>query len=101
MVGSTSNPFTIKGHNMTKQEQLQQHMNMAKIIHASIQASKDAGCTVEINQNLPSVFIDLGEGNEYFFQEHEASELLIQADFVANTYGIWASDALLWLSQGW
>jgi hypothetical protein len=79
---------------------LKQHMDMLKSIQETVAAAYASGQRVQCNLNLPTVFIDTGE-NEYFFQESEAVDLLKEADQIADMYGIWASDALIWLAQGW
>jgi hypothetical protein len=60
------------------------------------QAERKAGGSIKIDRRLPWVAIVLSDGSEYFFQEHEASELLDGIpDFVNE------EDFLLAMAQGW
>ena len=57
---------------------------------------RKAGGRVEINYLLPYVAIDMSDGSEYFFQEHEAVELLENIpDDIED------EDFLLWQAQSW
>lgn len=37
---------------------------------------RKAGGKIEINYDLPYIAIEMSDGSEYFFQEHEADDLL-------------------------
>ena len=56
---------------------------------------------IDINTSLPYVGINLPGGEEYFFQEQEASELLEEAEKTAETFDVTTEEALIWMSQGW
>ena len=62
------------------------------------QCEREAGGKVEINSMymLPYVAINMSDGTEYFFQEHEATELLEEIP-----EDIEDEDFLLWLAQRW
>lgn len=60
------------------------------------QAERDAGGRIDIDHGLPTVAVTMSDGSEYFFQEHEASELL---DEVPEN--IAEEDYILALAQGW
>lgn len=59
-------------------------------------AAREAGCTVEIDHGLPWVAVSDGVGGEWFFQEHEAEELLATVPEELH-----AEDYILAVSQGW
>lgn len=74
---------------MTEQELQQQYEERAA-------AEREAGSTIEINYGLPYVSIRLSGGGEYFFQEHQADDLLATVpEWVA------AEDYLLAQAQDW
>jgi hypothetical protein len=79
---------------MTKEE-------MKRMIEGTAQASRDAGATIEINQTLPYVAIKQSDGAEYFFQEHEASELLDEHESIASLFDVSLEDSILHDAQGW
>lgn len=55
-----------------------------------------AGGAIVINHSLPTVAIYLSDGNSYFFQEHEAAELIDGVpDFVNEEVFLLAQ------AQGW
>ena len=64
-------------------------------------SARSAGQYVEINPYLPTVLVYRGPDDEYFFQEHEASELLDKAETVSNEYEVSQEDYILWSAQGW
>lgn len=49
---------------------------MVKDYENRAKEERKAGGKIEINYKLPYVAIEMSDGSEYFFQEHEASELL-------------------------
>ncbi len=55
-----------------------------------------AGGSIDIEHGLPSVAITMSDGSEYFFQEHEASELLESVPDYVNEEVF-----LLAMAQGW
>jgi len=63
-------------------------------------APKDAKL-IDINTSMPYVGIDLPGGEEYFFQEDAASEILAEADNAADKFDVSREDALIWLAQSW
>lgn len=74
---------------MTRQE-------LIKLIESDAEYAKNNGQFITVNESLPYVDVDLGHGNEYFFQGEEASDLI-------NSVPDWinAKDYILWLAQGW
>jgi len=70
--------------------------NMVKDYEYRASCEVDAGGSIEIDTGLPTVAITMSNGDEYFFQEHEASELL---DSVPDNIN--AEDFLLAIAQGW
>lgn len=56
---------------------------------------------IDINHGIPYVGIDLANGDEYFFQGQEASELLEQATTTSNKFNTNLEDTLLWMAQSW
>ena len=59
-------------------------------------AERAEGGSCRINYGLPTVAVTLADGSTYFFQEHEASNLL---DEVPDN--ISSEDYILALAQGW
>ena len=57
---------------------------------------RNAGATVEINEYLPTVAITRSDGQEWFFQEHEADVLLAEVPDNVS-----ADDYILFISRGW
>ena len=82
-------------------DRLALHMTMSRNIHRTIEAAKASGQYVQIDQTLPSVFIYRGPDDEFFYQEHEAERVLAEAQRLADEFGLWASDALLYQAQEW
>ncbi len=65
-------------------------------------AARRCGQKIEINQVLPYVSVDTG-ADSYFFQGHEAEELLNAAEETIGTIndnGV-VEDVILWMAQGW
>jgi hypothetical protein len=56
---------------------------------------------IDINYSLPYVGINLPGGEEYFFQEQAASEILEEAENAANKFDVSTEEALIWLAQSW
>lgn len=57
---------------------------------------RKSGGYIEINYDIPTIGIRLSDGSEYFFQEHEAEELLKEVpenisaeDFLLSSSGDW------------
>ena len=63
---------------------------------ARANAERSGGGVCVIDNVLPTVFICTGSGDEYFFQEHEASDLIDSVPEWIN-----AEDFLLATSQNW
>ena len=69
--------------------------NIKRDIEKTAKAARRAGDKVEINYGLPYVSVKVGH-DEYFFQEHEASDLLDEVPDNVND-----EDYILWVAQGW
>lgn len=67
-----------------------------KEIERFAKEAKKLGDTVEINHKMPTIFINLSNGEEYFFQEWEAQELL---DEVPDNVD--PEEWFLWIAHGW
>jgi hypothetical protein len=67
------------------------------VTHPAVQALAEleaAGGSVEVNERLPYIAIDFGQGEgDYFFQGQEAEELLAQVpeDLSPEEYFAWVS----------
>ena len=59
-------------------------------------AEREAGTTIEINTGIPYVAIDYADGDSYYFQGDEASNLLDEVPENINQ-----EDYILAISQGW
>ncbi len=60
------------------------------------------GWHIEINRQLPYVSVEgPEEKDDYFFQEHEAEELLKEAEKAADKFDVHAYEYILWSAQGW
>ncbi len=79
---------------MTNQE-------MGAQIEQSATAELAAGASIEINNSLPYVAITMSNGDEYFFQEHEASELLDEHESSASKFDTTIEQSILHSAQGW
>lgn len=79
---------------MTNQEMKQQ-------IEQSARFEVKAGATVEINNGLPYVALTMSNGDEYFFQGEEASELLDEHEASAAKFDCSVEDSILHSAQGW
>lgn len=60
------------------------------------EAERQAGGSIEIDAMLPSISVKLSDGSEYFFQEHEADDILASVpdgfdpeDFILATAQNW------------
>lgn len=65
-------------------------------IDKTAQAVRASGGRVDINYGLPSIAITNPDGSEYFFQEHEASEIL---DSIPDE--VFEVDYIMWSAQSW
>lgn len=74
---------------------------MRREIERAAQAEYDAGTTIEINTSLPYVVINFADGQEYYFQGQEASEMLEQHERAAKRFGVSVTDSILHAAQGW
>lgn len=77
-------------------------------IASTAQVARDAGQSVTINPTLPTVSVYRGEGDEFFFQEHEADDLLTQARETLDNLideedvaQIGEEEVILHQAQGW
>jgi len=72
---------------------------LSKQYNDRAQLERDNGSTVEINYALPYVAIDFSNGDSYFFQGEEASNLLNEI----SEYQLECSDGniLLAIAQNW
>lgn len=77
-----------------KESMLPSHM--VKDYEMRANAERAAGGSVEIDYRLPSVAVELSDGSEFFFQEHEASDLLDEVPENINE-----EDYILAVAQGW
>lgn len=57
---------------------------------------KEGGAKVEINESMPYISITLRNGNTYFFQGEEASNMLNDCPEDINN-----EDYFLYIAQGW
>ncbi|MEO7048976.1 MAG: hypothetical protein ABI091_26975 [Ferruginibacter sp.] len=74
---------------------------ITKQINASCRSAKSSGQTIEINYSLPYVSINNNNGDEYFFQGEEASNLIEEARN-SNLHNYCSvENIILWQSQGW
>lgn len=70
-------------------------------------AARNEGQSVRIDNMLPSVDVVRGEDDEYFFQEHSATEVIAQAKQIISDLGEEAEialdveDVLLYQAQSW
>jgi len=70
--------------------------SLKKQIEQCAEACRKSGGKVEIWNGLPSVSILLSNGEEYFFQEWAATEILKGVPDNVNQ-----KDYLLWAASGW
>jgi hypothetical protein len=70
-------------------------------IEKSAQFERDAGGTIEINDRMPYVAIQMSNGDEYFFQGQEADELLDEHNASADRFNTSVEDSILHSAQGW
>jgi hypothetical protein len=70
-------------------------------IERTAQSAREAGQTIEINNNLPYVAIDCNQGDEYFFQGDDAENLLDEAEKASMKFDVSVEDYLLHIVQGW
>ena len=73
-------------------------MTFRDTVIKSANAARAAGQTISINWDIPTVAVDRGDCI-YFFQEHEASQLLDEADNNRDDSSV--EDYLLWSAQSW
>lgn len=79
----------------SRQEQLAMEMEMIA------GEQREGGTRISIDRGLPAVSIEDSFHGSYYFQEHEAEELLQQADRSAEDLGIDAETYLLYVSASW
>lgn len=72
------------------------HEELVTQITRIADAAREEGQYVEINDVLPTVLIYRGEDDEFFFQEHEAVDLLQTVPDYVNV-----EDYLLYIAQEW
>lgn len=82
-------------------DRLAAHMQLGRHVKRTIDAAKAAGQYVQINQQLPAVYVYRGPDDEYHFQEHEADPILAEARRLADEFGLWMGDAILYMAQEW
>lgn len=68
-------------------------------IQWNAEAQRGGGASVVIDYNLPTVAVELRDGNTFFFQGEEASELLAQIEKIDPK--IEPGDMILWMARGW
>jgi len=70
-------------------------------------AARNGGQSVRIDKMLPSVDVVRGDDDEFFYQEHAATELIDQAKQVISDLGeeaevaLEVEDVLLYQAQSW
>ena len=69
---------------------------IAADIKRRAQAARKAGGSIKIDRRLPWIAVVNPDGSEYFFQEHEADELLKGIPDYVNE-----EDFILAMAQGW
>lgn len=87
---------------MTNKE-MQQHINaVAKSVRKDFKyIMPKEEKLIDINWGLPYVSINLPTGEEYFFQDEAASEILEQATNTGNKFSVSIENALIWMAQSW
>ena len=87
---------------MTNRQMKQHILSCAKSVRQNFKKTMPADCKlIDINYSLPYVGINLPDGEEYFFQEDAASEILDEANNTANLFNVSVEDAIIWQSQSW
>ncbi len=87
---------------MTTKQMTKSIVNTAKAVRKEFKSIMPEDCKlIDINWGLPYVGINLPNGEEYFFQGEEASNLLEEAVNTGNKFSVSIEDALLWQSQSW
>ena len=71
-------------------------MNLVKQYERRAEAERDAGTEVDINENIPYIAVDFANGQNYYFQGHEAEELLNEVPDNLDP-----EDYILAISQNW
>lgn len=71
-------------------------MNIVRDYQERAEAERQAGGSIEIDSGIPSVYVKMSSGEDYFFQEHEADKILKTVP--AN---ISAEDFILATAQSW
>jgi hypothetical protein len=85
---------------MKTEDLIKQILSTAKMARAS-------GQSVKIDAMLPTVSVISEEGDEYYFQEHEATRLIEDAEATIKGLGelaeesVSVEDYLLYSAQGW
>jgi hypothetical protein len=64
------------------------------------EAEREAGGYVKVNLNIPYVAVNCSNGEEYFFQGEEASNLIDEAE-KAFDGGLSITDYIMAASQSW
>ena len=70
-------------------------------IQWNAEAQRGGGASVTIDYNLPTIAVELRNGDTFFFQGDEASGLLSEAMIDQTDVYIAPEDMILWLAQGW
>lgn len=87
---------------MTNKEMSKHIKKVAKFIRKDFKEIMPADSKiVDVNWSLPSLYINLPNGCEFFFQESEASELLEAATETANKFNTPLEDVLIWQANSW
>ena len=87
---------TIKTYEQFVNEADEIPTRMVKSYEKRANAERKGGGSIEIDTKLPSVAVTMSDSSEYFFQEHEASDLL--NDVPDN---ISPEDYILAIAQNW
>ena len=73
----------------------------AKSVTQNFKFTNPKSKLVDINWGIPYVAINLPNGEEYFFQGEEASNLLEEATNTGNKFNVSVENALIFTSQSW
>ena len=72
----------------------------AEVSRVSKAAYRD-GTIVKVDQTLPTLSVEHGNGDSYYFQEHEATAMLVDAELAIANFDISVEDYFAYISQSW
>jgi len=70
-------------------------------IETFAKAERNAGASIIIDSQLPSVSVKLASGSDFVFKKSEASALLEEFGERAEQYGVSLEDTILYLLAKW